>query len=199
MMSWAEVNLCVYHNPCKKKKKVTCPSVHSYRKCCESCKIPKYNIYIIPGKRRPWIQQEEWKLLKKLVWNTLFYLFKGIYKQFKWSIGFKKNFLWFSDIPSPSVLIINYCCCVNIAFFPLNGYIELCCLLTAFRILQIFSWKWFIVFKEENSAFRVLINHYMGRRLYWNTVLLGTDILTGARTIWLEASKWEISCVILGL
>ena len=42
-------------------------------------------------------------------------------------IDSKKYFLWFSDIASVLVLIINYCCCVNTVFVPLNEHIDLCC------------------------------------------------------------------------
>lgn len=75
-------------------------------------------------------------------------------------------------------------------------------LLTAFRILQIFSWEWFIVFQKENSASRALSITLL--IITWVEgsieilVLPETDILIGANALWLEASKPEISSVIFG-
>lgn len=89
---------------------------------------------------------------------------------------------------------------MNIVFIPLNECIELCC--PTQQILQILSWKRFIVFQKENSASRVLsIALLIITQVEGFTeilVLLETDILIGANTIWLEASKPEISSVILG-
>lgn len=59
---------------------------------------------------------------------------------------------------------------------------------------------WFIIFQKENSASRVLSITLL--IITWVEgfieILLETDILTGAKTVWLEASKPEISSVILG-